>query len=102
MRLKSIGADAFMIGRAAVGRPWIFSELSGNAPPSPNEKSDVIIEHLDMLCSYLGEHKATRYMRKFISSYVKGMDGASAFRQKVCIMDGNVEFRIFVKDFFRG
>jgi tRNA-dihydrouridine synthase B len=102
IRLKSIGADAFMIGRAAVGRPWIFSELSGNAPPSLNEKSDVIIEHLDMLCSYLGQQKAVRYMRKFISSYVRGMDGASAFRQKACMMDDNAEFTKIVKDFFRG
>jgi len=102
IRLKSIGADAFMIGRAAVGRPWIFSELSGNVPPSLNEKSDVIIEHLDMLCSYLGQHKALRYMRKFISLYVRGMDGASAFRQKACMMDDNAEFERFVKDFFRG
>ena len=102
IRLKSIGADAFMIGRAAVGRPWIFSELSGNAPPSLNEKSDVIIEHLDMLCSYLGQHKAVRYMRKFISSYVRGMEGASAFRQRACMIEDNAEFRIFVKEFFRG
>jgi tRNA-dihydrouridine synthase B len=102
IRLKSIGADAFMIGRAAIGRPWIFSELSGNAPPALDEKSEVIVQHLDMLCSYLGHHKATRYMRKFISSYVRGMDGASAFRQKACMMDDNAELERFIKDFFRG
>jgi nifR3 family TIM-barrel protein len=102
MRLKSIGADAFMIGRAAIGRPWIFSELSGNAPPGPDEKCGVIIEHLDMLCSYLGQNKATRYMRKFISQYVKGMEGAAAFRQKACMLDDNVELAGLVKEFFRG
>jgi tRNA-dihydrouridine synthase B len=100
--LKSIGADAFMIGRAAIGRPWIFSELSGNEPPPLDEKMEVIIEHLDMLCSYLGQNKATRYMRKFISLYVKGMEGASAFRQKACMMEGNTELERFIKDFFRG
>ncbi len=102
MRLESIGADAFMIGRAAIGRPWIFSELQGNAPPGPDEKCGVIIEHLDMLCSYFGQNKATRYMRKFISQYVKGMDGAAAFRQKACMTDDNAELAGFVKEFFRG
>jgi tRNA-dihydrouridine synthase B len=102
MRLKSIGADAFMIGRAAIGRPWIFSELSGNSPPGLDEKCEVIIEHLDMLCSYLGQHKATRYMRKFISQYVKGMEGAAAFRQKACMMDDNAELAGLIKEFFRG
>jgi tRNA-dihydrouridine synthase B len=101
-RLKSIGADAFMIGRAAIGRPWIFSELSGNAPPGLDEKCGVIIEHLDMLCSYLGQNKATRYMRKFISQYVKGMEGAAAFRQKACMLDDNAELAGLVKEFFRG
>lgn len=102
MRLKSIGADAFMIGRAAIGRPWIFSELSGNAPPALDEKCSVIIEHLEMLCSYFGQNKATRYMRKFISQYVKGMDGAAAFRQKACMMDDNVELAGLIREFFRG
>jgi len=102
MRLESIGADAFMIGRAAIGRPWIFSELSGNLPPGQDEKCSVIIEHLEMLCSYLGQKKATRYMRKFISQYVKGMDGAAAFRQKVCMVDDNAEFTRLVKEFFRS
>ncbi len=102
VRLESIGADAFMIGRAAIGRPWIFSELSGNASPGPDEKCGVIIEHLDMLCSYFGQQKATRYMRKFISQYVKGMQGSAAFRQKVCMVDDNLEFTRLVKEFFRG
>jgi hypothetical protein len=41
-------------------------------------------------------------MRKFISSYVRGMDGASAFRQMACMMEDNAEFKIFVKEFFKG
>jgi nifR3 family TIM-barrel protein len=100
--LAGLGADAFMIGRAAIGRPWVFMELSGGPAPSMDERCDVVIEHLDMLCGYLGTGKAMRYMRKFISMYVKGMDGASGFRQKACMMDDHGQLKIFIRDFFRS
>ncbi|MDT8273121.1 MAG: tRNA-dihydrouridine synthase family protein, partial [Desulfomonilia bacterium] len=83
-RLASLGADAFMIGRAAIGRPWIFRELTGAHPPDRAEHAEVMLSHLDMICSCFGKDKGVRYMRKFLSSYVKGFTGASLFRKMAC------------------
>jgi tRNA-dihydrouridine synthase B len=86
-RLRSFGADAFMIGRAAIGKPWVFSELRRNPPPSLEDQKHIMLRHLDMLCSLYGTVKGIRHMRKFISSYVKGLHGASHFRAKACAFE---------------
>ncbi|MEA3223057.1 MAG: tRNA dihydrouridine synthase DusB [Thermodesulfobacteriota bacterium] len=79
--VKSLGADAYMIGRASVGRPWIFRELRGGPAAGPIERKELLLRHLDMLCSYYGRQRGILRMRKFLSAYVKGLSKASAFRQ---------------------
>lgn len=83
-RLKSLGADGFMVGRSAVGRPWIFRELTGGSPPGIQERREIMLEHLKMLCSLYGDHKGTSHMKKFISGYVRGIGGASSLRNRAC------------------
>lgn len=85
--LRSVGADAFMIGRAAIGKPWVFSELTGKAPPPLQDQKQIMLRHLDMLCSLYGNVKGIRHMRKYLSSYVKGLHGASQFRAKACAIE---------------
>jgi tRNA-dihydrouridine synthase B len=97
--LKDMGADAFMVGRAAVGNPWIFRELSGGPAPGVGERREVMLEHLDMLCSLIGEERGTRFMRKFISAYVKGLHGASVFRREACTADSLQELKEVIKGF---
>ena len=79
--VRSLGADACMIGRASVGRPWIFRELRGGPAASPIERKELLLRHLDMLCSYYGQQRGILRIRKFLSAYVKGLPRASAFRQ---------------------
>lgn len=97
--LRSLGADAFMIGRGAVGNPWIFRELSGGPAPDAGERLEIMLEHLDMLCSLMGDDKGTRFMRKYLSPYVKGLDGAALFRRQACIADNSLELRGIIKEF---
>lgn len=85
--LRSLGAYAFMVGRGAVGNPWIFRELTGGPEPSADERREVMLEHLDMLACLFGDGKAVRYMRKFLSAYVRGLPGATAFRMQSCSTD---------------
>ncbi len=99
--LGTSGADAFMIGRAAVGNPWVFRELSGGPLPDLEERREVMLEHLDMLCTLYGENKGIRFMRKYISAYARGLSGAALFRQQTCAASSYRQLEGVIKGFVR-
>jgi tRNA-dihydrouridine synthase B len=75
--LETTGADAIMIGRASLGRPWIFREIdapikNGDPQFSPDlvEIKSVILEHLTELYSLYGEHSGLRIARKHVGWYL--------------------------------
>ena len=87
---EETGVDAVMIGRAALGNPWVFREVrhfleTGEhlAPPSWEEKREVITEHLSMKCEWQGEKVAVLEMRKMYAGYLKGFRGAAALRNRL-------------------
>ena len=86
--LEETGCDMVMIGRGALGNPWIFRELDAawkgeEIPPRPSEeeKISMMIRHLEMLCGLKGERTGVREFRKYIMRYTKGMRGAAAVRR---------------------
>lgn len=89
--LEETGCDMVMIGRGALGNPWIFRELDAaykgeEAPPRPaaEEIRGMMIRHLEMLAALKGEHTAVREFRKYIMRYTKGMKGSSSLRRSAC------------------
>ncbi len=87
--MEETGCDMVMIGRGALGNPWIFRELDAAyrgcgipARPSDEEKTTMMIRHLEMLCALKGESTGVKEFRKYIMRYTKGMHGASAVRRK--------------------
>jgi tRNA-dihydrouridine synthase B len=87
--LSETGCDMVMIGRGALGNPWIFRELDAawrgqDIPPRPSEEERVsmMIRHLEMLCDLKGERTGVREFRKYIMRYTKGMRGSAAVRRK--------------------
>ena len=65
------GCDLVMVGRAACGRPWIFSEIkhyleTGETlpPPSPDEQLEIMNEHIRLLCADKGEYIGMKEARK--------------------------------------
>jgi len=98
--LRNLGAQAFMVGRGSIGRPWIFRELTGGDPPLPDERREIMLEHLDLSCRVLGEGKAVRSMRKILCAYVKGMSGAAHFREKVCTLEYAADVKDCINHFF--
>ncbi|MEW9111528.1 MAG: tRNA dihydrouridine synthase DusB [Cytobacillus gottheilii] len=88
--LDETGCDGVMIGRAALGNPWMIYQTvkyldSGELidEPSVREKMDVCILHLDRLVALKGEHIAVREMRKHTAWYLKGIRGNARFRNAV-------------------
>lgn len=88
--MEQTGCDFVMIGRGALGNPWIFREVVAawrgeELPPAPTkeDKIKMMIRHLDDLAELKGEYAAVREMRKHVGWYLKGVHGAASFRSKV-------------------
>jgi len=87
--LRQTGADGLMIGRAAQGRPWIFSEIehylaTRTLPPEIDLKSrlDIIFSHLMKLHSFYGDVKGVWYARKHVAAYVKELFESREFMKQ--------------------
>lgn len=84
------GCDAVMIGRGALGNPFIIRETVALleygriiSPSSPAEKIKLAIRHLQLAIEDKGESTAVREMRKHISWYIKGMPAAARLREQI-------------------
>lgn len=88
--LEETGVDAVMIGRAALGNPWMIYQTvryleTGEfvEEPSPIEKIDVCLLHFNRLMALKGERVAVREMRKHTAWYLKGIKGSGPIRSAV-------------------
>jgi nifR3 family TIM-barrel protein len=81
------GCDAVMLGRAAIGNPWLFAECAASLPAvvSRGERIAVCLEHTRRLLAYKpdNEAKTIAEMRKFAARYINGFSGARELRQKI-------------------
>lgn len=91
---EATGAAAIMVGRGALGRPWLFAQLLADyrgepVPPEPglSARAQVMLDHAALACRYKGERIAMQEMRKQISWYVKGLPHAAALRRDACTMN---------------
>ena len=86
---KTGQTDAVMVGRGAMGNPWIFRDIKSMmngytpVPVSYVEKRKMMIRHYCMMLESLPEPIAVREMRKHIGWYVKGIKGAGVFRAQI-------------------
>ena len=88
--LKLSGADAVMIGRAAVGRPWLVGQIAAFlrgdpiAGPTLAERRDAALDHYDTILTLLGTDKGHRHARKHLCAYADhvgaGDDGMEPWR----------------------
>lgn len=89
--VEETGCDAVMIGRAALGNPWIFRRLLAAhrgmplpSPPAPAEKRDVLLDHLEALIEHVeDEGRAIKKFRQHIVWYSRGLSDAAVFRERV-------------------
>lgn len=88
--LEETGCDYLLVGRGALGRPWVFSQISAylkheRVLPEPpvSERMRVMIKHIERICDYKGEKVGIKEARKHAAWYIKGMRGAAAYRQQI-------------------
>lgn len=104
--LEETGCDAIMVGRGAQGNPWIFKKIIRyledgiNVPdPSPEEKIETIIRHMNMLIDLKGEKTGILEMRSHIAWYIKGMRDAAYTKQKIFQMTDKEEIISLLRSF---
>ena len=90
LALDTSGVDAVMIGRAALGNPWVLQRIvhyleSGELSPEPGfaEKKMVAMDHMDRLITLKDERVAMMEMRSHMAWYVKGLPGASTMKREI-------------------
>lgn len=101
--LEHTKADGVMIGRAALGNPWMIYQTvkyleSGVQIPEPSirEKMDVCLLHFERLKALKGEKVAVREMRKHASWYLKGIRGNGKIRNAINLTETEQELRILL------
>ncbi len=111
--LEETGCDAVMIGRGALGRPWIFSETAAYLetgvvppPPTPEKKLEVVLDHFGKSLDFYGERWGIRTFRKHLAWYTKGITGGAAFRRRAVVLEDRetllAETRRFFGDLEKG
>ncbi|MBQ9680498.1 MAG: tRNA dihydrouridine synthase DusB [Ruminococcus sp.] len=92
--LEYTGCDYLMVGRGALGNPWVFREINeyfgkGNIilPPTLEEKCDVLLRHVSKIVEYKGEYVGMREARKHTAYYLKGFKNAAKLRNLAFSME---------------
>ena len=104
--LEHTGASGVMVGRGAVGRPWMFQLMknyingTGDSEVTSALVQEVVLEHFDQMIAHYGAHGALIF-RKHLHTYSKaGYQGASKFRDLVNRIEEVQEMRDATKEFF--
>ncbi len=105
--VRETGCDAVMVGRAALGNPWVFRELaavqSGAEPrtPTPPERVGIVLRHLgENVEHHQDEERALKKFRQHLVWYSRGLRGNVAFREHVLRLERRSEVEAAIEDFF--
>ena len=104
--MEMTGCDGVMIGRGAMGNPWIFGQALSYGKegyyddPSLDEKRETILNHLGLTLDFYGNTKGVRLFRKHLAWYAKGMKGSSSFRNRINYAATPEEVKTLASDFF--
>lgn len=107
---EETGVDGVMIGRGAIGKPWIFKQVydffnTGKYDenfPSKEQKLSIILEHLNLEVKEKGENVGIKEMRKHLAYYVKNLKDASTVREKLNRLNTYNEVRDCLIEYFNN
>lgn len=88
--IEDTGCDYLLVGRGALGRPWVFSQIEAylkheTVLPEPpvSEQMRVMVNHVKLICENKGEKVGMKEARKHAAWYVRGIRGAAAYRNQI-------------------
>ena len=88
--LEKTNCDAVMIGRGALGNPWVFQKINAYLSecrvipdPTLTQKMAVMLRHIEKMIEYKGEYTAMREARHHAAYYTKGLRGGAKFRAEI-------------------
>lgn len=99
------GVDGLMIGRGALGNPWLFAQtralLDGQTPVQPtiHQRVETALRHYDMLLEWKPQRVAVNEMRKHVGWYVSGLRGAAQLRSRINQVDDPQEAKEMLRTF---
>ncbi|MBV1756775.1 MAG: tRNA dihydrouridine synthase DusB [Dethiosulfatibacter sp.] len=106
--LDQTQCDGIMIGRGALGNPWIFREITDGLHKQENvdypdykEKLEQLLKHLDMLVIEKPERVAVLQIRKHCGWYIKGLHGAAEYRNRFNQVQSRDELKRVIYDFIQ-
>lgn len=98
--IEDTACDMVMVGRGALGRPWVFSQISAYLKnevilpePPVSERMRVMVKHIETICDYKGERVGIRESRKHAAWYMKGIRGAAGFRREAGTLENLEQVR---------
>ena len=106
--LEETGCDAVMIGRGAMGNPWIFRQINAYIgsgavipPPSLEERLSVMLRHIEKMVLCKGERTAMHEARRHAAYYTKGLRGGASLRRRMSSLETLDELRKIAFDILR-
>ena len=94
MMMEKTNCDAIMIGRGALGNPWLFSRINAYfdecrvlPPPTITQKMVSMLGHVQKIIEYKGEYIGMREARHHAGYYTKGLRGGATLRREICQME---------------
>ena len=100
--VEKLGAAGAMVGRALLGNPWLLGELTNSSVQTANKKSDLIMEHFNLVVKYYGEKAGVPMFRKHAAWYSNGMKDSASFRTRVNQITNAKEISGILKEFFNN
>jgi nifR3 family TIM-barrel protein len=104
LRMKTLtGCNGIMVGRAAIGNPFIFQAikalLNGRSPAAPDlmARFEVMLRYLEASVAYLGEKTACYMLRSRLGWFAKGLRHAKHFRDSIRMISSETEARNLIE-----
>lgn len=105
--LLRTGADGIMIGRAARGTPWFFSQVlfymrekKFLSTPAPAIQRDIVLRHLDAMYGFYGKQHGVRVARKHLAWYSEHLESGQQLRQRAVRTETTSEQMRLIRDIF--
>jgi tRNA-dihydrouridine synthase B len=108
-KMLATGCAGVMIARAGVGQPWLIGQLTAALQekefviPTPSERGEIFIEHIESLCALLKNEKfAILQARKMAKYYARNLDGKDDFCSSINVCDNLKDFKATCQTYFNN